>query len=75
MELDAQTILGVLGLSGAAGLTVGAWILSVEKRINGLKGLHTKVDKLDYRTEQMSLALLGRDVAKDKPRHDKRSAD
>lgn len=62
MELTVQTILGVISLSSGGVLVVGGWVMSVEKRINGLKALQKTIDKVDLRTERMSVRAFGRDI-------------
>jgi hypothetical protein len=65
MEIAGETILGILGLSGTAMAVGGGWVISVEKRINGLKALQKTVDRVDRRTEKLSMFIAGRDVTHD----------
>ena len=66
MDIDSQTLIGILGLSGAGLGVAGGWIISVEKRINGLKALQKTVDRVDQRTERLSRFITGRDVHLDR---------
>jgi hypothetical protein len=72
MEVDGSTLVAVLTLAGGTIVVAGGWVISVEKRINGLKGLQKTVDEtntlvktVDRRTERLSLFIRGRDVAHD----------
>lgn len=70
MTITPEIAFGFIALaSGVLG-----WVISVEKRINGLKSLNTKVtrmdnvlERVDRRTERLSFRITGRDVAHGEP--------
>lgn len=67
MTIDNGTLIGCVTVIGGAIAVGGGWVISVEKRINGLKYLHRRVEKIgddvsrvDRRTERMETLLTGR---------------
>lgn len=61
--MDAGLVLSGLGLAGGAIVTAGAWVVSVEKRLNRLDVMHETLQKIDERTEKLSRFIAGGDVA------------
>ncbi len=64
---DTSVIFGVITLGASAAVGAVGWVISVEKRINGLKYLHRRVEELghgmgrvDRRTERIETLLTGR---------------
>lgn len=62
--MDYSVVLSGLSLAGGAICAVGAWVISVEKRINKVEALKETVDRIDERTERLSRFIAGGDVSK-----------
>lgn len=69
MTIDTGTFIGFVSLAGGALAVGGGWVVSVEKRINGLKYLHGRVKEIgetvqtiDNRTAQILVFVRGREA-------------
>lgn len=77
MQMEAGTVISIVALVAGGVTCVGGWVLSVEKRINGLRALQKSVSGIeeamkdmsksmgavDRRTERLSMFIHSRDVA------------